>query len=240
MTTQQQIVIDRRFNGPPNSGNGGYVSGVLARGLSGAAAVTLRSPPPLDRPLDLVCDQGGRRRLLDGERLVGEAQATALDDLEVPPPVSLAEAEAAVQRYRGFKDHTFGTCFVCGPRRDEGDGLRIFPGQVGDRALVAAPWTPDASLADADGLVRSEFVWAALDCPGAFAVYIEYPDIVAVLGRFEVEVLAPVRAGEPHVVTGWPIRHDGRKHVAGTALFDRDGRLLGWARAVWIEIPRTF
>jgi len=231
------LVIDKRFNGPPNSGNGGYVSGVLARGFSGPAAVTLRLPPPLERPLDLVCDADGQRRLLDGERLVGEAKPAQLS-LEVPPPVTFAEAEVAARRYTGFDNHTFNSCFVCGPQRAVGDGLRIFPGQVDDRALVAAPWIPDPSLADPDGVVRSEFVWAALDCPGAFAIYLEVPGIVTVLGRFEVELLAPVRAGARHVVTGWPIRHDGRKHFAGTALFDEQGTLLARAHAIWIEIPR--
>jgi hypothetical protein len=35
--------------------------------------------------------------------------------------------------------------------------------------VVACVWTPSADFADADGTVRREIVWAALDCPGIFA-----------------------------------------------------------------------
>jgi hypothetical protein len=54
-----QIIIDKRFCGPPNSGNGGYVCGRLARHIPGAAEVTLRAPPPLDTPLDAVATNDG-------------------------------------------------------------------------------------------------------------------------------------------------------------------------------------
>jgi len=47
------IIIDRRYCGPPNSGNGGYVCGRLARHIEGGAEITLRAPPPLDKPLDV-------------------------------------------------------------------------------------------------------------------------------------------------------------------------------------------
>ena len=43
----QTLTIPRRFRGPPNSGNGGYVCGMLVRQIAGAAEVTLRAPPPL-------------------------------------------------------------------------------------------------------------------------------------------------------------------------------------------------
>jgi hypothetical protein len=36
-------------------------------------------------------------------------------------------------------------------------------------------------------------------------------------------------------VIGWHIASKGRKHEAGTALFDEDGELCGRARATWIE-----
>jgi hypothetical protein len=37
---------------------------------------------------------------------------------------------------------------------------------------------------------------------------------------------------------GWHIGSSGRKHEAGTALFDGEGNLVGRARALWIE-PRA-
>jgi hypothetical protein len=98
---------------------------------------------------------------------------------------------------------------------------------------VAAPWVPHSSVAGADGLVRPEFVWAALDCPGAFAVGFSSLGKV-MLGRLTAELHAPVRAGEQYVVTGWPLGQDGRKLYAGTALTSAAGELCGLARATWI------
>ena len=53
------IVIDKRYCGPPTSGNGGYVCGMLARNIRGAAEITLRAPPPLGRQLDIVAKDEG-------------------------------------------------------------------------------------------------------------------------------------------------------------------------------------
>jgi hypothetical protein len=47
-----------------------------------------------------------------------------------------------------------------------------------------------------------------------------------------------VHVGESCMVVGWKIGSSGRKHEAGTAIFDEDGELCGRARAVWIE-PRS-
>jgi hypothetical protein len=231
----ETITIARRFRGPEESGNGGYTCGLLA-GLHGGRApkVTLRLPPPLDRELDVVREDG-RLSLRDGGALVAECVAGEIA-LDAPVPVTLEEAERAASRYEGFERHAFPTCFVCGPERGTHDGLRIFAGPVeGGGGVVAAPWTPDLSLADGE-VVRPEFAWAALDCPGAFAVGFASRG-ETVLGRFTADVRSLPRVGEPHVVVGWPLGEDGRKLYAGTALFDAAGKLLALARATWIA-PR--
>lgn len=116
-----------------------------------------------------------------------------------------------------------------------GDGLRIFPGGLGDVAdQVAATWTPDASLCDEAGILRSEFIWAALDCPGYFAVQARSGP--AVLGRLGVARLHEIPVGASLIVTGWPIVSEGRKHQAGTALHDRDGTVLAVGLATWVSI----
>ncbi|MEO7240102.1 MAG: hypothetical protein ABIW16_01760, partial [Sphingomicrobium sp.] len=117
--------------------------------------------------------------------------------------------------------------------RAEGDGLRIFAGSVAPGG-VAASWTPGADLADAAGVVGTEFLWAALDCPGYFAV--EQAAGVALLGRMTAVIARNVRVGEPLIVTGWPISHDGRKHHVGTALLDPAGGLVASARSIWISL----
>jgi hypothetical protein len=231
----ERITIDGRFNGPPESGHGGYVCGIVASLISGQAEVTLRRPPPLDRPLEIVRLDGGGVALRDGETVIVEGAPTSVET-DVPEPVSFPDAETASESYVGAREHAFPTCFGCGPRRAEGDGLRIFPGLVEGRDVVAAPWTPDAALADADGTVRPEFVWAALDCSGGWALLAQLPERPVVLGRLAAKLLTPVRASERCVVIGWPLGEDGRKMYSGTALFSEEGKLRAFARATWVRL----
>ncbi len=105
--------------------------------------------------------------LRDGEVIVADARPVPLE-LDPPAPVALSDAQTASLR-SGFARHPFPMCFGCGPEREPGDGLRLFPGSVTGRNVIACPWRPNAALANENGLVRTEFVWAALDCPTAFA-----------------------------------------------------------------------
>jgi hypothetical protein len=41
------LSVARRFCGPPDTGNGGYVCGLIAGFVEGPAEVTLRLPPPV-------------------------------------------------------------------------------------------------------------------------------------------------------------------------------------------------
>ena len=45
------VLIARQFRGPPNSGNGGYVCGVLGREFDGPSTAILRAIVPLDTPM---------------------------------------------------------------------------------------------------------------------------------------------------------------------------------------------
>ena len=181
----------------------------------------------------------GGVELRDGELLVAEARPVTLA-LEVPDPPATGRIEAAAGDYLGFRSHPFPTCFVCGPQRGEGDGLRIFAARVPGTDLVAATWTPDASLADERGQGRPEHLWAALDCPGAFAAMVGPEFRPMVLGRMTASLAGTLAAGEPCAVIGWSIESSGRKHRVGTALFDADRRCVGRAEATWIELaPRA-
>jgi len=230
----QEIVIDPRFRGPPNSANGGYACGVVGEGIDGIATATLRRPPPLDVPLSLVGDSE-HVRLMDGEDLVGEAVPDSLD-IVVPNGWDFDSAMAASKGYVGFADHPFPTCFVCGPDRTPGDGLRIFPGRLEGSAVVAAPWAPDESLAGAGGLVEPRHVWAALDCPSYFGLD-DAP--MALLGRLTARIDRLPEIGERLVAIGWPMGVEGRKHFAGSALRDADGDDIAAAQSTWIEIDRS-
>lgn len=223
--------IASRFCGPPDSGNGGYSAGLLAKSLGGVVEVTLRRPPPLDRELSVSFGHGVAE-LRDGEALVAEARPASLDGAPPQAP-SFARALELSRGYVGHTRHHFPTCFVCGPARSAGDGLRIFPASEAPGGAVAAPWEPDATLCAADGAVQPEFVWAALDCPGYFAVAApDYP--VALLGRMKAEVTGSIRANEPCVIFAWPLGREGRKLRAGTAVFGADGKCRARAEQTWI------
>ena len=124
------IIIDRRYCGPPNSGNGGYVCGRLARHIPGGAEVTLRIPPPLEKPLDVVATDDGSWELRDGAAVVatGRPARVELSRLEKAgfDEACAAELLTPIKPH----EHLLPTCFVCGPARAQGDGLRIFAGPL--------------------------------------------------------------------------------------------------------------
>ena len=232
----ETFTIARRFRGPESSGNGGYTCGLVAGFLGGDAEVTLRRPPPLERPLAVTRD-GERMLVYDGPDLVAEAIPARLD-LEVPPSPTRAAAEAAARDYAGFTRHFFPGCFVCGPERAAGDGLRVFPGWVPGSDFVAAPVQTDASLPAVGGFLAAEIAWSLLDCPGAWAMEREGEATGVVLGRMTARLLQPIPVGTSGVAVGWPLGRDGRKLYSGTAFYAAGGCLHGFARQTWIVMAR--
>lgn len=237
-----KIVIGRQFCGPPNSGNGGYVCGVLAKDLDGRARAVLRAPVPLDVDLDLAPAEGGVALTGAEGVLIGRGDPAPDAELPVPPqPIDVEAARAAGRRHIGLQQRFHPICFTCGPERAEGDGLRVLAGQVEGReaGVVADAWTPHPAFAGPDGVIPTEVVWAALDCPGYFAWVEKEGRHGALLGTMTGEVLRHPKAGEPCVIMAWPLRRDGRKETAGVALFSADGELMARAHQVWIVMgPR--
>jgi hypothetical protein len=234
----ETVVIAERFCGPPGTANGGYLAGVLARGLEGAVEVTLRAAAPLATPLAVGDGVDGARVLTHGDIELARALRTTLSlDIPAPPDPDVVATHAG--DCRAMRTHPFPRDFVCGPARAPGDGLRIFPGVVPGSDRVAALWTPDASLCDASGAVAPEFLWAALDSPSSFPLL--EPDSARalepmVLGRLCVALDGSLRAGDRALVLAWPIALEGRRGVAGAALFDGAGRPVGRARATWFSL----
>jgi hypothetical protein len=95
-------------------------------------------------------------------------------------------------------------------------------------------------LADANGIVRPEIVWAALDCPTAFACDLSGPPIA--LARLRGRIDQPIPAGDGLVVTAWALGREGRQHHSACAISNAGGELLALSRALWIELkdPATF
>lgn len=229
--------ISRRFNGPENSGNGGYVSGLLAqeqlRAHGGDVVTsTLRQPPPLEVPLSWEDHPGDVRLVTAGGALIGEATPGefAAAPLEAP---SADEARAGLEAYAGHTTHPFATCFTCGTQRAEGDGLRLFTGFVAE-GRTAGAWTPHPAVADADGVLDLPTTWAALDCPGGWAA--DFTAQVMLLGRMTGQVLRRPAAGESLVASGALRAQEGRKFLTSTALHTADGELLGRSEQVWISV----
>lgn len=152
--SEKAVVISERFAGPPDSANGGYACGLIASALlAESAEVTLRLPPPIGVPMRLEASPDGSA-LYEQDRLVADARPIDIE-IEVPEPAPFEQIEAAardfeVESYENI--HPFPNCFVCGPRRVDGDGLRIFPGPIGrmhagvhrrpgpGEPLIAAGW----------------------------------------------------------------------------------------------------
>jgi hypothetical protein len=232
MTT---VTVPSRFNGPPASGNGGYSCGVVASLIDGPVAVSLRRPVPLDQALALAREDGGKLCAYAADELIAEAvPASPLLAWEAGFP-GIEEAREAHDRYAAPLDGEFGHCFVCG--RSRHDGFDVFPGPVTGTDLVATPWTPPEWAGDEGGIVRPEFVWAALDCPGYFALHGREMN-VAYLARQQVELLAPLHTDVEYVVVGRPLERSGRKGFAATAVLALDGTVLAHSEMLLIE-PRS-
>lgn len=228
-------MIERRFRGPPDSAQGGYACGVLAERIEGpCATVSLRLPPPLERPLDVSRGDEGTMRLLDGDRLVAEGGPADLE-LEAPDPVPWEEAERASTQSPWADRHPFPGCFGCGPERSQHEAVAIEMGPLEDGELFAGSWLPATDFAAEDGAVDPLCVWAALDCPTAAPAFLHDagPSVLASLtGR----ILAPVQAGQRHTVVAWLIGHEGRKHRGAAAIHGPDGELCAYSEGLWIEL----
>jgi hypothetical protein len=235
--SSESVVISRRFRGPPDSANGGYTCGILACKLHGPARVRLNRPPPLDRPLVLRVQADGGVALLDADSVIAEGRATDTH-WDVPGAVDFELATQAAGSFAWYNGHPFASCFVCGPERTEGDGLRIFPGAIAERSIVAAPWQPADSVCDASGTVQPEIVWAALDCPSWFGILAFEPGAqYALLGQLSARIVRRPQQQERCVVIGWASGRDGRKLHGGTGIF-AGGTLLASSAATWIELSK--
>ena len=128
----------------------------------------------------------------------------------------------------------FPTCFACGPKRPEGDGLRLFAGPIADREVFAAAWTPAAEFGDV--AVDPLFVWAALDCPSSAPTMSGKTIVLASLAAALRAARRDRRAARDRVMAN---RGRGRKHWNGVALWNAAGDVCAAGRALWIELRES-
>jgi hypothetical protein len=205
----------------------------------------LRAPPPLETDLDVVEVEAGRWELRQGTATIAIGRSTKLDmnRLERATYDEAVEAEklTPIKPYH----HPLPMCFVCGPDRTPGDGLRLFAGPLArrDAVVFAVPWIPDASLAAADGWVAPEFVWSALDCPTGYVCQFDretrgFTGVPLLLGTLSACIEGRPRPGERCVVTSWQTGSQGRRLIGEAALFGEEENLLAVGRAIWIKVDR--
>ncbi|MFM1886162.1 MAG: hypothetical protein RL026_1319 [Pseudomonadota bacterium] len=232
------IRVARRFNGPPDSANGGYVCGLVCEAIGEDVTVRLLAPPPLDTDLQVLPhpETEGRWLVVHGGKPIIEARRENLD-IPVPPTVGYIEALDAAVHAPDPGHHPCPGCFVCGTGRARGDGLRLFAGRVPDRDdVVATAWLPASEFCGDDGKVAPAIIAAALDCPGFHAMQTGMR--LWLLGEYHCRIDRRVHAEEPCVIVGWKREGRGRRWEVGTALYDEDGELCAVARGTWIE-PRS-
>ncbi len=232
----ESVVVDERYSAfgpPPSFANGGCAAGLFARFVEEHAQVRLHRPVPVARPLE-VRSAADSAVVLDGKETVATVRPAEWS-LEVPEAIGLAEAEAGHRNWPGWSHpHPAPWCFVCGPKRDEGDGLRVFAGPVPGRELVATPWVPAREAAGKHGKVRDEIAWGVLECPGAVAFW--HPGDLPLAYRLAVTTHNSIQAERPHVVVAWLIEKKDRKHTTGSAIFTDDGALLAAGKVDWLLI----
>jgi hypothetical protein len=233
--TKATLVVERRFNGPLDSANGGYACGRLAAFVDGPAEVTLRRPVPLDIPLDAERHDDGSVTLHHEGTLIAEAEPALPLDIEPPYRPTVVEARDATRHcFQG--PELLACCYVCSPRRIDGLGVTFGPLEANPE-MTGGLLLADATVPHADGHVLPEIAWAALDCPSyAPVLWGERPSLLA---RMRAEILEPIPLGRPVVAVGWTLGAEGCKHESATALLAADGRMLARSRALWIQLKTS-
>ncbi|MBF6206156.1 hypothetical protein IU483_18965 [Streptomyces gardneri] len=237
MIRTDAFTVPAHVRGYPGVAFGGYVAGLLAA-ASGAAEVRVdfRRRIAVDTPVMLAADDSGGASLTDPDgEVLAEASVSTLAVTPRPAP-SWTQARAAGATADALRK--MSRCYGCGAACAPGRGLRLSPWAMSTHDMVVAAWTPDPALGGPDGLLSTENVWAALDCPGGWAAMaLRDMQPGAVTAALTATQLEPVCTGDPYLSYGWPISENGRKHTVGVALARADGTLCALAEALWIE-PR--
>ncbi|PJZ83058.1 hypothetical protein [Leptospira harrisiae] len=240
----QSIQINEKYCGPPMSGNGGYIAGITANQIqNNASVIKIKSPAPLNQPLYFVKDPSiNKIKLLDIDNNVIIAEGQEDNDFYLPFPKfdnkSIEEIRKPIHEYLGFQKHPFSTCFVCGPEREHEDGMRIFPAKISDQTgfayLHGAIWNPWKKLGDTNDKILNEIVWAALDCPGGFAVSFVDP-IMIVLVKLRARINENISVNDTYAIQAWEIGRNRRQRIAGTAIYRlSDFKCVAYSEAYWM------
>ena len=236
---RQEIIIDKRFEGPTDITQGGYISGIMAQHLeSDTVEVTMRNPTSMGKPLILDTSMSDRVLLYDGDKLLNEAISGELE-LDIPEPITLEDAKTAALKH--VIEMPFPNCFGCGSGRSEDEGLHLRSGPVEGRNMVAVDWVPLAKAVGAEEgqTVPEPIAWASMECPIAKAMDfggMRNPDETILLGRMTTTVNALPKVGEQCFFMGWPIERSGRKISLGGTMHNEKGDVLMMTKLLFITL----
>lgn len=237
-------ILSQRFCGPPKTGNGGFTAGILVEAAgTETAEIRLLSPTPVETSIIIESEKGLRGVIYDDTKKVLATLKSIADedfpDYKLPKVPDLDEAKKVSALYPGFTTHPFPTCFVCGPKREVNDGMRIFVGpaseQIGFENLMAGHWLPNESVATQNGFVRDAAIWGALDCPGGFSAVLDKPQLI-VLSKIRGKIIERPITGENYIIMSWRLQKLTRAFKVMTAIFESDSkRLFAIAEALWLS-----
>lgn len=229
------IRVDRRFEGPTGSGQGGWTAQRLQQAIGQPVTVAIRRPIPLETDLRVV-QVASSWELVDPEEPDAPFLiATPWDQLcASTDAVTIDAAAEASTRFPVLDDHPVPRCFSCGLKPDS---MRVHTGPLGDGRWANA-WTVPEWVTATDGSDQA-VLWAAMDCAQGFYAgnADDRQDCLTV--QLAVDQLAPVKPGVTYAVVAWqgtyPRARDGRKRGAGGAVFADDGTCVARSTSFWIS-----
>jgi hypothetical protein len=237
MTSGQTITVGPWFQGPTDSGQGGWTAHRLASAIDEPVTVAIKRPIPLEVDLTMTPVDNGWHLVDPNEPDQPVLVATPwTPDYADTEPVSLADAADARTRFPLHDDHPVPVCFSCGANPDS---MQVHSGPLAG-GRWATDWTVPEWAVDADGVVDEGALWAAIDCAQAWYAGNAGGRRHAVTVQLAVEVLAPLEAGATYALVAWngtyPESWDGRKRGAGGAVFANDGTCVARSSSFWIAI----
>lgn len=242
------MILSRRFCGPPKTGNGGFTAGILVETVgTNAAEIRLLNPTPVETAITIESENGQQGAIYnDSKKVLATLKSIASEDFpeyKLPVVPDLGDVIKISAFYPGFTTHPFPTCFVCGPKREVNDGMRIFvgpaPEQIGFENLMAGYWLPDRTVGSQDDFVRDAAIWGALDCPGGFSAVLDEPHLI-VLSKIRGKIIERPKIGEDYTVMSWRLHKLTRAFKVMTAIFKSDSKkLFAISEALWLA-PRKW
>ena len=238
MNSEQTINIKSWFQGPTDSGQGGWTAHRFVRAISEPVTVAVKRPIPLEVDLTIAAAEHGWHLIDPREPDQPFMVATTwTPDYAKTDPVSLADAADARTRFPLHDDHPVPVCFSCGANADS---MQVHSGPLPD-GRWATDWTvPEWAVDARRQRGRRRAMGRNRLCPRLVRRQRRRGRRHAVTVQLAVEVITPIEAQTSYSLVTWngtyPETWDGRKRGAGGAVFASDGTCVARSSSFWIAI----